>query len=101
MLAAGPEPTGQALGYGMDGGGTASGIRGRRTLAETGIEGQRAEWDRVAHLHAGAGLCRLQKGHYEARAGLQVRLIFRPERDRLIFVFAGDHEQVKRYLRGV
>ena len=57
-------------------------------------------WGRP-HEHTGAGLRRLQKGHYEARAGLYVRLIFRPERDRLIFVFAGDHEQVKRYLRGV
>lgn len=51
------------------------------------------------HLHGGIGLRLIGKRHFECRVGLALRLIFRREGDSLLFVFAGDHEEVRRYLR--
>jgi mRNA-degrading endonuclease YafQ of YafQ-DinJ toxin-antitoxin module len=53
------------------------------------------------HLHGGIGLRPLGRRHFECRVGLALRLVFRREGDALLFVFAGSHEQVKRYLRSV
>ncbi len=53
------------------------------------------------HRHAGLGVRKLSKRHFEIRCGLDVRLLFRSEPEGLVFDFAGTHDQVQRFLRGV
>ena len=51
------------------------------------------------HRHAGVGLRRLGRNQFECRVGMNRRLVFSREGDRLIFDFAGNHDQVQAYLR--
>ncbi|MGO9246792.1 MAG: hypothetical protein ACLPT4_16060 [Verrucomicrobiia bacterium] len=51
------------------------------------------------HRHAGLGLRKLVKNYFEMRVGLDLRLIFKVERDALIFTFAGTHDEVRRFLK--
>ena len=53
------------------------------------------------HLHAGLGARKLSRLHYEMRVGLALRLIFMDQPDGLKFVFLGNHDQVRRFLKGV
>jgi hypothetical protein len=51
------------------------------------------------HLHHGRGIRRLQKGTYEMRAGLALRLVFTRQGAVFEFDFAGNHDQVQAYLK--
>ena len=51
------------------------------------------------HRHAGLGVRKLTKNYFEMRAGLDLRLIFRLEVDAIVFVFAGTHDEVRRFLK--
>lgn len=53
------------------------------------------------HLHSGLGIRRLRKGFYECRCGRALRLVFEHEGDALTFDFAGNHDDVRRYLHGL
>jgi mRNA-degrading endonuclease YafQ of YafQ-DinJ toxin-antitoxin module len=52
------------------------------------------------HAHSGLAIRKLGKDLYECRTGLAWRLVFAAEKGRLIFDFAGDHNEVQNYLRG-
>lgn len=52
-------------------------------------------------LHEGLGLKRLQGPYWEVRKGLKVRLLFRWQKDLVEFVLAGNHEDVKRFLKSI
>jgi len=47
----------------------------------------------------GLGLKRLRNDIWEVRQGLKVRLLFRWATDRVEFVLAGNHDDVKRFLK--
>ncbi len=51
------------------------------------------------HLHSGRGIRQLKPGLYECRSGLGLRLLFERSGDDLLFVFAGNHDEVKAYLK--
>jgi mRNA-degrading endonuclease RelE of RelBE toxin-antitoxin system len=51
------------------------------------------------HRHSGLGIRKLVKNYFEMRAGLDLRLVFRIERDSIIFIFAGSHDEVRQFLR--
>jgi len=51
------------------------------------------------HLHTGIDIRRLGKNHFECRVGIDLRLVFRSERDALVFVLAGNHDEVQTYLK--
>ena len=51
------------------------------------------------HLHGGVGIRKISRLHFELRIGLDTRLIFTNEPSELKFVFMGDHDEVKRFLR--
>jgi hypothetical protein len=53
------------------------------------------------HTHSGLSIRKLGKHLYECRTGLAWRLVFVAEKGRLVFDFAGDHDEVQKYLRGV
>ena len=55
--------------------------------------------DRV--IHKGIGLKRLKGDFWEIRKGLKARILFRWERDLVEFVLAGDHNDIKHYLRNI
>lgn len=51
------------------------------------------------HRHSGMGIRKLHRsGVYEARAGLDLRVVFALRDDQTILVTVGSHEDVRRYL---
>jgi mRNA-degrading endonuclease YafQ of YafQ-DinJ toxin-antitoxin module len=51
------------------------------------------------HAHTGLGIRKMGKHFYECRTSLAWRLIFVAEKGALTFDFAGDHDEVQKYLR--
>lgn len=52
------------------------------------------------HSHAGLGVRKLHSsGIWEARVGLGLRVVFAVEKERVTFVRAGSHDDVRRFLR--
>ena len=57
---------------------------------------------RNPHRHSGLGLRKLHpRGIWEARAGLQLRLVFCLEHNTAVLVRVGDHQEIARYLRRI
>ena len=52
-------------------------------------------------IHKGIGLKRLKGDFWEIRRGLKARILFRWEGDLIEFILAGDHNDIKRYLRNI
>ncbi len=52
-------------------------------------------------VHQGVGLKRLKGDFWEVRKGLKTRILFRWKGDLVQFILAGDHNDIKRYLRGI
>jgi hypothetical protein len=53
------------------------------------------------HLHAGRGIRQVKPGVYETRVGLSLRLVFFRDDEALVFDFAGNHDEVRAYLRKI
>jgi len=51
------------------------------------------------HAHSGLAIRKLGKHLYECRTGLAWRLVFAAEKGRMVFDFAGNHDEVQNYLR--
>jgi len=51
------------------------------------------------HLHSGLGLRSLIRNYHEVRVGLKLRLVFRNDEDVLSFLFIGNHDEVRRFLK--
>lgn len=52
-------------------------------------------------LHEGLGLKRLRGSYWEVRRGIKARILFRWQKDLVEFILAGDHEDIKRFLRSI
>jgi hypothetical protein len=52
-------------------------------------------------IHKGIGLKRLKDDHWEIRKGLKERVLFRWQGDLVEFILAGDHDDIKRYLKNI
>lgn len=52
-------------------------------------------------IHKGIGLKRLKGDFWEIRKGLKARVLFRWQGDLVEFVLAGDHNDIKRYLKNI
>ncbi len=50
-------------------------------------------------IYKGIGLKRLKRNFWEVRKGLKTRILFRWEGDLVEFILAGNHDDVKRFLR--
>lgn len=50
-------------------------------------------------IHKGLGLKRLKGNFWEVRKGLKARILFRWEGDLVEFILAGDHNDIRRYLK--
>ena len=53
------------------------------------------------HAHRGAGIRKLRASIMECRAGLQLRMIFLSEPDKITFVAGGNHDAIRRFLKSV
>jgi len=53
------------------------------------------------HPHARSGVRKLRGQIYEMRAGLDRRIVFRKEPDRLFLLLLGNHDQIRRFLKKV
>ncbi len=49
----------------------------------------------------GVGLTRLRKDYWEARITIRERIIFRLSNDYIQFILAGNHEDIKRFLKRI
>ena len=52
-------------------------------------------------IHQGLGLKRLRGNFWELRKGIKARILFRWEGDLIEFVLAGNHADVKRFLKNI
>lgn len=52
-------------------------------------------------IHKGIGLKRLKGDFWEIRKGLKARILFRWQGNLVEFVLAGDHNDIKRYLKNI
>jgi hypothetical protein len=52
-------------------------------------------------LHKGIGLKRLKGNFWEIRHGLKARILFRWEGNLMEFILAGDHNDIKRFLKNI
>ena len=52
-------------------------------------------------IHQGLGLKRLRRDFWEARKGIKVRILFRWAGDLVEFVLAGNHDDIKRFLKNL
>lgn len=50
-------------------------------------------------IHKGLGLKRLRKNFWEVRKGIKTRILFRWEGDLVEFVLAGDHDDIRKFLK--
>ena len=50
-------------------------------------------------IHQGLGLKRLMGNFWEVRKGLKARILFRWTGDLIEFIFAGNHDDIKRFLK--
>jgi len=52
------------------------------------------------HRHSGLGVRKLTGNYFEIRVGLEIRLIFQNRAESLLFIMAGSHDEVQKFLRG-
>jgi len=52
-------------------------------------------------IHPGLGLKRLMGDFWEVRKGIKARILFRWTGDLIEFVLAGNHDDVKRFLKNI
>ncbi len=52
-------------------------------------------------IHQGLGLKRLMGDFWEVRKGIKARIVFRWKSDLIEFVLAGNHDDVKRFLKNI
>jgi len=71
--------------------------RGKIGLALQGLERDFGH----PHRHQGLGIRRLTGDFFEIRVGLDIRMVFQNRADCLLFVMAGNHDEVQKFLRGV
>ena len=51
------------------------------------------------HIHSGLSIRKLGRTTFEIRAGLQTRVLFARESGDIVLVFAGDHDEVRAWLK--
>ena len=56
---------------------------------------------RDRQIHQGLGLKRLRDDFWELRKGIKARILFRWQGDLVEFVLAGNHDDVKRFLKNI
>lgn len=52
-------------------------------------------------LHKGLGLKRLKGNFWEIRKGIKARILFRWQGDLVEFILAGNHNDIKRFLKNI
>ena len=52
-------------------------------------------------LYKGIGLKRLQGDFWEIRKGLKIRILFKWKSGLVQFILAGDHDDIRRYLKNI
>ena len=56
---------------------------------------------RDRQIHQGLGLKRLRGDFWELRKGIKARILFRWEGDLIELVLAGNHDNIKRFLKNI
>ena len=67
-------------------------------LVEKALE-QLREYLKTGHAPTGLGITKLSSRVFEARAGLDVRIVYVEEGPRCFLALLGDHDEVRRFLK--
>ena len=51
------------------------------------------------HQRAGLGIRKLVRNYFEVRVGLELRLVFKVERNAVTLTFAGTHNEIQKFLK--
>ena len=51
------------------------------------------------HQYTGLGIRKLARTYFEMRVGLELRLVFKVERNAITFAFAGTHDEIQKFLK--
>ena len=74
----------------------------KATRRKVGAALQQLEQDfGYPHTHRGLGIRRLTGNFFEIRVGLDLRLIFQNRAGSLLFLMAGSHDEIQKFLRGI
>jgi len=74
----------------------------KETRGKIGLALQHLERDfGQPHQHRGLGIRKLTGNFFEIRVGLEIRLVFQNRADGLLFLMAGNHDEVQKFLRGL
>ncbi|HXR45938.1 MAG TPA: hypothetical protein VN784_00725 [Candidatus Limnocylindrales bacterium] len=74
----------------------------KATRRKIGAALQQLEQDfGIPHAHRGLGIRRLTGNFFEIRVGLDLRLIFQNRAESLLFLTAGSHDEIQKFLRGI
>lgn len=52
-------------------------------------------------IYQGLGLKRLRQNYWESRSGIKARILFRWTGDLIEFILAGNHDDIKRFLKNI
>ena len=55
--------------------------------------------ERKSSLMSGLGLKPIGKNYWEIRAGIKIRILFEMEKDLITFYFAGNHDEIRKFIR--
>ena len=69
-----------------------------RGRLESALQSLQSQWGNP-HAHSGLSIRRLTHNYYECRAGMDLRIVFMADPLLLTLFFAGNHDDVRRYLR--
>ena len=74
----------------------------RETRRRIGLALQNLERDfGHPHRHRGLGVRKLTGNFFEIRVGLNLRIIFQNRAESLLFLMAGSHDEVQKFIRGL
>ena len=74
----------------------------KETRGKIGLALQHLERDfGHPHQHRGLGIRKLTGFYFEIRVELDIRLVFQNCAECLLFVMAGNHDEVQQFLRGL
>ena len=82
-------------------------VHSLKKLDKKRAEKVHSAFEQLVHLFetgektSGLGLKKLRFGFWEARAGLMDRIIFRRKADTIEFILAGNHTEIKNFLKDI
>jgi hypothetical protein len=73
--------------------------RSEQEAVKSGMDSFMSALDGSRAFPQGLGLRHLRPSHFEIRAGLALRVLFSREKDVLTWLFVGNHDEIRKFLK--